>query len=437
MKKENLCRRILEAALGKGADCAQACIRAVLSDDVSFENDRLKSAGSEERTTIGVTVIKSGRVGFSVTTDPNDTEGVAGRALDAAEFGSPARYSMPGPSSLRPVKTRDPALLSLSKPEMIGLGRRMMERIKAYNTEILAGAELRMTDVKEELSNSTGASYSAEQTHLGVAAGGQLVRGTDILFAYHGVGLKRRAFDAEEIADRAIGYFRMAERTAAVHTGEMPVIFSPSGLSVLLLTLTLALDGKNAFLGASPLRDKLGKSVADPRFTLVDDPLLDYGPKTGAFDDEGVPRDRLALIENGVLRSFIYDLDTAGAAGARPTGHGTDRRYTNLVIGAGDTPCAEMLRGIKQGLLAHEFLGLGQGNPINGEFSLNLLLGYKIENGEIAGRVKDAMLAGNAYDALMNITAISSEREWVSGPAAEISGMFPYIRVGKLSVVAK
>ena len=63
----------------------------------------------------------------------------------------------------------------------------------------------------------------------------------------------------------------------------------------------------------------------------------------------------------------------------------------------------------------HEFLGLGQGNPINGEFSVNVFLGYKIENGQLMGRVKDVMLAGNAFDALKNITAISKEREWVSG----------------------
>jgi PmbA protein len=87
----------------------------------------------------------------------------------------------------------------------------------------------------------------------------------------------------------------------------------------------------------------------------------------------------------------------------------------------------------------HQFLGLGQGNPINGEFSINVGLGYKIENGEIAGRVKDVMLAGNAYDALKNITALSREREWVSesGMFAIYNGLSPYIQVGELSAVAK
>lgn len=86
--------------------------------------------------------------------------------------------------------------------------------------------------------------------------------------------------------------------------------------------------------------------------------------------------------------------------------------------------------------MVHEFLGLGQGNPINSEFSVNVFLGYKIENGKVAGRVKDVMLAGNAYSALKDITAISKEREWISGSFAWFSGLFPYVQVGKLNITA-
>jgi PmbA protein len=110
-------------------------------------------------------------------------------------------------------------------------------------------------------------------------------------------------------------------------------------------------------------------------------------------------------------RNVIYDLDTAGRVGVKPTGHGSSRNFTNLVISPGATAYETMLRDTPRGLLVHEFLGLGQGNPINGEFSVNVFLGCKIENGKLVGRVKDVMLAGNAFEALKNITAISRERE--------------------------
>ena len=426
-------QQIVEKALQK-AQAVQAVMLTQETSSVDFENDRLKSAESSQRTQIDVKVIVNGKVGVSSTTDPRDVDGVVKRALEAAEFGSPAHFDLPDAQSLEAVKIFDPALLPLEKPEMIRMGQQMMDMVKSYNPEILAGAGIKKTVYKVEYANSKGASYAAEHTDFDLGAGGQLVRGTDILFAGHNVSQKKRAVDTEEIAAQAIEYFRMAEQIAPVESGELPVIFTPNGMIALILSLGLAIDGKNVHLGASPLRDKLGQQIASPSLTVIDDPFIEYGPRTGAFDDEGVPRKVTPLIEKGVLRNFIYDLDTAGRVGAKPTGHGSYRRLTNLVINPGDTPYREMLRGIQKGLLVHEFLGLGQGNPINGEFSVNVFLGYKIENGQLMGRVKDVMLAGNAFDALKNITAISKEREWVSG---WFTGLMPYVQIGKLSVTAK
>jgi PmbA protein len=429
-------QQIVEKALKK-AQAVQAVMLTQETSAVDFENDRLKSAESSQRTQIDIKVIVDGKVGVSSTTDPQDIEGVVRRALEAAEFGSPVHFELPDAQSLEPVKVFDPAILPLEKPEMIHMGQQMMDMIKTYNPEILAGAAVNKTVYKVEFANSKGASYAADHTEFNVGAGGQLVRGTDILFAGHGVGQKKRAIDLEDIATQAIEYFRMAEQIAPIESGEMPVIFTPGGLIALLLSLGLAVDGKNVNLGASPLRGKLGQQIASPSLTIMDDPFIDYGPRTSAFDNEGVARKVTPIIEKGVLRNFIYDLDTAGRASVKPTGHGSSRTLTNLVINPGKTPYENMIRNIAKGLLVHEFLGLGQGNPINGEFSVNLFLGYKIENGKLVGRVKDVMLAGNAFDVLKDIIAISEERQWVSGPGSMFSGLMPYIQVGRLSVTAK
>jgi PmbA protein len=429
-------QQIVEKAMQK-AQAAQAILTTQETSAVEFENDRLKSAASSQRTEIRVKVVVDGKVGISTTTDIHEVEGVVTRALEAAEFGAPAHFEMPSLQQLVQVKTFDPDLLPLAKPEMVHMGREMMGMIKTYNPEILAGAEINKTISKIQYANSAGTLYSDEHTDYNVGSGGQLVRGTDILFAGYGLGQKNRRLDTEDIAERAIQYFRLAEKTAQIRSGSIPVIFTPSGLSLLLLTLVLGIDGKNVFLGASPLRDRLGQKIADPRLTIKDDPFIDYGPRSGAFDDEGTPRQVTFIVQNGILRNFIYDRDTAGRLGAPPTGHGTTRALTNLVIEPGDTPYTEMVKGVKEGLLVDSFLGMGQGNPINGEFSVNVFLGYKIENGEPVGRVKDIMLAGNAYDALQNILAISKEQEWVSGPFNWFNGLWPYIQIGRLSVTAK
>ncbi len=429
-------KEIVAKAMQK-AQGAHATMLTQETISVDFRNDRLKSAESSQRTSIDIRVVVDGKVGSSSTTDPRDVDGVVSRALEAAEFGSPAHFDFPDPQELRDVKIHDPELLPLQKPEMIRMGQKMMDMIKAYNPEILARAVVYKNVYKFEYANSKGASYSAEHTDFDIGTGGELVRGTDILGIGQGIGQKKRTLDEEDIATRAIEYFRMAENIVPIETGEMPVVFTPDGLILLLLSLGLAMDGKNVYLGASPLRDKLNQQIADPRLTIIDDPFIDFGPSTSAFDDEGVPRQITPLIEKGVLKSFLYDLDTAGRAQTQPTGHGPDRYPTNLVISPGEAPYESMIAGIENGLLAHEFLGMGQGNPINGEFSVNVFLGYKIEQGKTVGRVKDVMLAGNVFDAIKDITAISKERQWISGPGSWITGLFPYVQIGKLSVTAK
>jgi PmbA protein len=166
-------------------------------------------------------------------------------------------------------------------------------------------------------------------------------------------------------------------------------------------------------------------------FSLLDDPTIDYAPASSPHDGEGVPRQKTDIIQDGRLRSFLYDLETAAKAGLRTTGHGPGCGPSNVIIPPGQVSLADMVNSTREGLLVEHVMGLGQSNLMNGDFSVNISLGYKIENGEIVGRVKDAMLAGNVYDALTRIEAIGSEPDW------EGSACVPPIKIGGLSVVAK
>jgi len=130
---------LIEKAMLK-AQAVQATMLTQETSSVDFENDRLKSAESSQRTQIDLKVVVNGKMGLSSTTDPGDIDGVVSRALEAAAFGSPVHFELPEPGSLEPVKIFDAQLLQLAKPEMIHIGQQMMDMIKAYNPEILAGA---------------------------------------------------------------------------------------------------------------------------------------------------------------------------------------------------------------------------------------------------------------------------------------------------------
>jgi len=208
---------------------------------------------------------------------------------------------------------------------------------------------------------------------------------------------------------------------------------------VLALPLLQGLNGKNAYRGISPMAGRVGGQLFHESLTVVDDPTLNGRPGSGSHDDEGVPRRRNVLIDRGRVTGFIYDLKTAALASAKPTGSGErglfsppSPSFSNMVIEGGDRSVDDLIAGIDTGLLVESPLGLGQGNVISGAFSNNLSLAFRIEGGEVVGRVKDVSIAGNIYEDLQQIEALSRESEWVYG------GMqLPYILLPELNVMTK
>jgi PmbA protein len=144
-------------------------------------------------------------------------------------------------------------------------------------------------------------------------------------------------------------------------------------------------------------------------------------------------------LEKGVLKGFIYDLKTAAKSGVASTGNAArslfnppDPALTNFVIQPGETALKDILAGIDQGILVEDLLGVGQGNIISGAFSNPLALAFKIEKGEIVGRVKDLSIAGNIYDLLKNVAAVSQETQWVYNTFHA-----PYILIPEMNVAGK
>jgi PmbA protein len=183
----------------------------------------------------------------------------------------------------------------------------------------------------------------------------------------------------------------------------------------------------------------VGEKLLDDKITVMDDPTLNGRFGSAPYDDEGVAHRRNLLVGGGELEGFVYDLRTAAQSGVESTGNGSRGLFnppspsvTNLVLEAGDTPVADMIAGIGDGLLVDSVLGLGQGNVISGAFSNSLGLAYKIEKGEIVGRVKDVSIAGNVYELLQDVAAVSRETEWIYNSLS-----LPFILLEDMNIVAK
>jgi len=422
--------RALELAQRR-AQAAEVSLVRSRSTSADYQDDKLKRVAVAQATHVGVRVIADGKLGSAQATDPEEIEEVVARAAELAQFGSEARFDFAGTADLPKVETYDPEVERIPKEDLVSVGAEMLDLIKAYNDEIKVFGGAGWSIGERRIANSSGLDIKTRSSMLDVGAGGELIRGTDMLAAHATHNWRKRVADPSDIAKRAIEHFRLAERNVPIASKPMAVILSPRACVLLLYCLQMGVNGKNVLKGDSPLAGRLGEKIAPDGFSLIDDGTIDYAPGSAPCDGEGVPRRRTPIVENGRLNAFLYDLETAGSAGAQSTGNGPGCEPSNLVIPPGDVTFDDMVKGTREGLLIEHVMGLGQSNLMNGDLSVNVSLGYKIENGEIAGRVKDVMLAGNVYNALTRIDAIGSEPDWAWTTCA------PPIRIETLSVVAK
>ena len=407
--------------------------------EIGFEANELKSFKVEQTQGLAARVMVDGRLGFAASSDIRADDKVVEGALESARHGDAIDLcfpeAQPGPS----VQVYDRQLAELATIRLIEIGREIISAVREAEPEAQVKMDLERRVRRTTIRNSAGAGVSVQKSPFSISVMVERVRTDDVLllFDYYNTAVWDEGY--LQFAHRIAEKLRLAKRSASLRSGRMPVLFSPSGVPAVGLPLMLGLNGKDVYRGISPMAGRIEEQLFDEKLTLVDDPTLDGRPGSGSHDDEGVPRRRRVLIDRGVLAGFIYDLKTAAEAGAEPTGSGQrslfappSPEFSNLVLEGGDTPLADIISGIHEGLLVESPLGLGQGNVISGSFSNNLSLAFKVEKGQIVGRVKDVAISGNIYQDLRQIGAFSQEREWVYGGVSA-----PYLLLAQLSVVTK
>ena len=153
-----------------------------------------------------------------------------------------------------------------------------------------------------------------------------------------------------------------------------------------------------------------------PTLTLYQNPKA--GPYSCPFDDEGQPTQSLIFIENGILRNFYSDRTTGRQLNGGSTGNGfrpglgsyPTPGLFNFLIQPSDLSLSDLIRKMDDGLIIDQILGSCSG--LSGDFSINVDLGYRVKNGQITGRVKDTMVAGNVYTALKQVVQLGGDADW-------------------------
>lgn len=229
---------------------------------------------------------------------------------------------------------------------------------------------------------------------------------------------------------------------STVKTGKYDVIFDARQVRTLLSAFSGVFNGKNALLGLSLLKGREGEQIAAPCVSIIDDPFYPENTMQCAFDAEGVPTRAKTLLDQGVLKTLLYDLTNAKKAGVISTGNAA-RGYADPVsiapyclrIAAGEESREELLSRMGEGLYITELKGLHAGaDAVTGDFSIESA-GFVVRNGEIAEPVHSFTVAGNFFDLLLAIDGVANNVE-MGVPATTVMAA-PDILVRGLAVAGE
>jgi PmbA protein len=294
------------------------------------------------------------------------------------------------------------------------------------------GAEASWSRSKVALAASNGFAGSYAGTHSSISAA--VLAGT-------GTGMERdydytTAIWAEDMLDpNEIGK-NAGERAVKrlnpkkMPTQKVPVVFDPRVAGGILRHLIGAISGPSIARGTSFLKDKLGARIFPAGLSIIDDPHRKRGLRAKPFDAEGVRNQRRAIVEDGVLKTWLLDQRSARQLGLKSTGHASRGTSgppgpapTNLYMEPGKLAPDALIADIKQGFYIAELMGMGI-NGVTGDYSRGAA-GFWIENGKLAFPVSEVTIASNLKDMFLNLTAASDLvfKTGSDAPTLRIEGM--------------
>ncbi|NEO56090.1 MAG: TldD/PmbA family protein [Okeania sp. SIO3B5] len=412
---ESTVEQILKLATNK-AEAVEIYYLSTQETPIKFENNCLKSLQTKAQQGVALRLIYQGRLGFASSTDLTRIEDLVAAAIQTAKVSDIAQFQFASSYHFNYPK------LECNLPnvnELISSGEEIIEKIHNYNPDILVNIDFNIRNKNIKILTNTDVYAQRFNQLVNVNISGNLVRNEDFLQISTSDVISELPLDINKLLEKLIQKYQWAENSAKITTGNFPVFFTPTAVGKAIARLfKTVLSGQVVAQKASPLTHKVGETMFDPRFTLFEDPNI--GPYACPFDDEGIPTMVKTFIETGTLKSFYWDQQWAARAGCKSTGNGfrdglsqPTPSLVNLSISPGQASPRELISNIKEGLIVDQVLGSGQSNQLAGEFSVNLDLGYKVEKGEITGRVKNTMVAGNIFEAFQNLVDIGNFPELV------------------------
>lgn len=290
------------------------------------------------------------------------------------------------------------------------------------------------------LANSRGLSLSNRVSAAGAFVYATVRDGEEARDAYRvraGVDPENLSDLPREAVDRALAQLG----AATVKSGKYAVVFDGEQFRNFLSAFASVFSAKAAQKGLSLLAGKEGEKIAADCVTIIDDPMPVGDPMQTPFDGEGVATSRKCVVENGTLKTLLYDLTTAKKAGVASTGNGQRGGYSSPVsispyhfsISAGTNTRDDLFAAAGDGIYITSCKGFHAGaNEVTGDFSIESD-GFRIRGGKRAEPIRSFTVAGNFFDLLKSIARIGNTVRWAFSGSFTCFGS-PDILVPEMSV---
>ena len=443
MISKKLASALLLEATAFGADFAEVYLEDTLSSNVSMENGKIEERVSTNGFGAGIRVLKGLQSAYGYTSDLSK-KSLMKLAQDVGKAFSGPRVLTP--PTLEKVKVKEIINLSsqpmetISVQQKIDLLKMVNDTMASFDKRIVR-TNVYLSDMVKQVTIFNTLGRHVEDTRrrarlymIAVAAENGKIEnfgegpgasdGFD--FFTSKIKLKEMATDTAKSAISLLG-------AAECPSGKMPVVIG-NGFGGVIFHEACGhpFEASAVSKKLSVFWDKLGKQVANPIVNAVDDGTIPFGWGSTNVDDEGFPAQKVQLIKDGVLNSFMIDQFNGRRMKAEQNGHSRRQNYkfeptsrmTNTYIENGPHTVEQIIAATQYGLYAKK-MGGGSVNPATGEFNFTVSEGYMIRNGKIAEAVKGAALVGKGDETLAKIDMVANDLARAQGMCGAASGSIP------------
>jgi len=435
---QSVLSRLIQSAKNAGADAADALLVESVSASVSYRLGNLEDVERAESADLGLRVFVGQRVAFISSTDfsPDAIDALPGRAVAMAKLAPEDKFAGLAPTDRLAKNIPALDLEDAAEPSADTL----IERARSAEGAALAvpgvtnseGGSANFSRSAVSLATSAGffGRYAGTSHGIGVAVlageGTEMQTDYDSASARHSGDLEAAEAVGKSAGERAVA--RLNPRK--VPSQAVPIVYAPRVSNGIVGHFASAISGASIARGVSFLKDRMNQKVFAPGITIVDDPHRVRGLRSKPFDGEGVANARRALIDDGVLQTWLLDCASARQLGLETTGHaarGTggppSPSATNLYMEPGALSPDELIADIKSGFYVTELMGMGV-NGVTGDYSRGAS-GFWIENGKLAFPVAEVTIAGNLKDIFVHLTPANDLefRYGTNAPTLRVEGM--------------